>query len=327
MDMDYLYLLFSVLVFIAVALGVESVWQWWFSNQSKAARRFSQRMRAMDEGSNGVVGKVSLMKRRQFAEGQRLDTILRAIPVMHWLDIRLQQAGSQWSVGRLLGACGIAFGAVQLVAMVMGAGMLLSVVLASAAGAAPVAWVMRQRARRLQRMQVQLPEAADLIARSLRAGHALQSTLQMVADELPDPIAVEFRIVSDEINYGLGMQAALQRLAERVPIDDLRFMVISVLIQRETGGNLAELMGKLSMLVRDRLKLHGTIRVLSAEGRLSGWILFLLPIIVGGIIALINPSYLGFLIDDPAGIDIMLTAFFMQAAGGFWMRKLVRIRV
>jgi tight adherence protein B len=191
----------------------------------------------------------------------------------------------------------------------------------------PLLWLASLREKRLSLLERQLPEAADLIARSLRAGHALPSTLQMVADEMPAPISDEFRIVSSEINYGPGLQQALQHLAERIPLDDMRFFVISILIQRETGGNLAELMSNIATLIRQRLKFVRQIRSLSAEGKLSAWILFGLPIVMGVLLSFTNPDYIGRLITDPIGTQLLYASAMMQILGAFWMYRIIRIRV
>jgi tight adherence protein B len=168
---------------------------------------------------------------------------------------------------------------------------------------------------------------ADFISRSLRAGHAFSVSLQMLVEEMPQPIASEFRIVSDEISFGLPLSEALQRLCMRVPLPDLHYLVVAILIQRETGGNLAELMTKVSQLVRQRLKLQGDVRVLSAEGRMSAWILCLLSPIVAGIFCLTNPDYLQQFIDDPAGVTLLWSVGAMLVLGILVMRFIVRIRV
>ena len=155
----------------------------------------------------------------------------------------------------------------------------------------------------------------------------MPSTLQMLADEMPNPLAAEFRIVSDEVNFGLSMAEALQRLANRVPLPDLQYLVIAVLIQREAGGNLSELMSKVSQLVRQRIKLLGDVRVMSAEGRLSAWILCLLPVAVSGLFALTSPDYLNRLLDDPAGPLILSAACVLMLLGILWMKVIVKIRV
>jgi tight adherence protein B len=148
-----------------------------------------------------------------------------------------------------------------------------------------------------------------------------------VGSEMPEPIAAEFRIVFDEINYGISAQEALVNLTARVPSTDLSYFVIAVLIQRETGGNLAELLGNISALVRARLKLLGTVRVLSAEGRLSAWILTLLPFALGFVLQLVNPKFLSVLWTDPMGVKMVGVALFMMAVGIFAMWRIIKIRV
>ena len=149
--------------------------------------------------------------------------------------------------------------------------------------------------------------------------------MQMVAEEMPEPIAGEFRQVADEINYGLGLQAAMQHLSQRIPLDDLRFLVIAVLIQRDTGGNLAELMQNMSHLIRERLKLLGQVSALSAEGRLSGWILFLMPVAMALLLSIVNPDYLFRLIEDPIGRMALGIAIVQMLLGGRWMRTIVTL--
>jgi tight adherence protein B len=149
----------------------------------------------------------------------------------------------------------------------------------------------------------------------------------MVGTEMPEPIAAEFRIVFDEINYGISTQEALGNLAIRVPSTDLRYFVIAVLIQRETGGNLAELLGNISSLVRARLKLLGTVRVLSAEGKMSGWVLTLLPFALGTVLQIVNPNFLSVLWTDPLGIKMAGFALTMMLFGIVVMWRITKIRV
>jgi tight adherence protein B len=211
--------------------------------------------------------------------------------------------------------------------LIFGVPLVLALVMGLPSALLPWLVVASKRERRLKALELQLPEAADLISRSLRAGHAFPATLQMLADEMPDPIASEFRIVSDEVNFGLPMADALQRLILRVPLADLQYLVVAVLIQREAGGNLSELMSKVSQMVRQRLKLLGDIRVLSAEGRLSAWILCLLPVFMGMAFSLTSPEYLKRFFDDPAGTWLLGAAGMMMFLGVLWMRMIVRVRV
>jgi tight adherence protein B len=191
----------------------------------------------------------------------------------------------------------------------------------------PLWLVRRERARRLARIEVQLPEAADFIARALRAGHSFTNVLQIVGNELPEPLSGEFRIVREEINYGVSLGEALHNMAARIPLTDLRYLIIAVLIQRETGGNLAEILGNISHIIRARLKLVAQVRVLSAEGRMSAWILGLLPLGVSGMMFLLNPEYIKLLWTDPFGIKLLYCALGMIIVGVVWLRKVIRIRI
>jgi len=166
-----------------------------------------------------------------------------------------------------------------------------------------------------------------LLSRALRAGHALPSAIQMVGDEMADPIAGEFRIVFDEVNYGVSMQDALNNLSARVPGTDVGYFVVAVLIQRETGGNLTELLGNIATIVRERLKLFGQVRVLSAEGRLSAWILTLLPFVLAAMLNFIHPEFMKVLWTDPVGRNLLAGMAVFMLLGIFWMRKVIRIRV
>jgi tight adherence protein B len=186
---------------------------------------------------------------------------------------------------------------------------------------------LRKRHKRMQQIEQQLPDALDLISRALKAGHAFPSGLQMVSEEAKDPIASEFGIVHDEVNFGVAVPTALTNLANRVPSTDMRYFVIAVLIQRETGGNLTELLGNISSLIRERLKLLGKVRVLSAEGRMSAWILCALPFVLAGVINLIHPKFMAVLWTDPMGLKMIYAALVMMMLGALWMRKIIRIRV
>lgn len=191
----------------------------------------------------------------------------------------------------------------------------------------PRAVVRRARRRRLIRIERQLPEAADFIARALRAGHSFTNVLQIVGNELPEPLSGEFRIAREEINYGVPLNEALHNMAARIPLTDLRYLVIAVIIQRDSGGNLAEILGNISQIIRARLKLVAQIRVLSAEGRMSAWILGALPVFVMVMMLLINPTYISLLWTDPVGVHLLWYAAAMAVLGVFWLRKVIRIRV
>jgi tight adherence protein B len=176
-------------------------------------------------------------------------------------------------------------------------------------------------------MEKQLPEALDLVTRALRAGHSFASGVQMIGDEMTDPIASEFRMVADEVNFGVSLQQALTNLSERVPLTDLRYFVVAVLIQRDSGGNLTEVLGNLSRLIRDRLKLLARVRVLSSEGRLSAWILGLMPFALVALLNVFNPEFMAPLWTDPIGQTVLKYMLVLMLVGIVLLRKIVKIRV
>ena len=325
--MDAIFSTFVVLLFAAVILLVEGAWLWWSGAHGSGARRIAKRLRLMAERGEGGVERVDILKRRTYSRWPALEKQLRRIARLGALDNLLLQAGVQWSVAQFLG-CSL----VMLVAGVVAVRVLDMPVLAAWGGVAlsmAVPWIllMRTRRERLSKLEEQLPEAADFLGRALRAGHSFANVMQMVGEEMPEPIAGEFKFAYEEINYGVPMNEALHNLAVRVPLTDLRYLVIAVLIQRESGGNLAEVLGNISRLIRARLKLLGQVRVMSAEGRMSAWILGILPLAVLLLMSVLNPAYIRVLWTDPIGVRLMWYSGAVAVGGILWMRKLIRIRI
>ena len=183
------------------------------------------------------------------------------------------------------------------------------------------------RSQRLARFEEQLPEALDVMVRALKAGHPFSGTLQLVADEMDDPIAREFGITFADINYGLDVKQAFMNMLERVPNMTLMTLVTAVVVQRETGGNLAETLSNISNVIRGRFRFNRRVKTLSAEGRMSAWILSLIPFLLFVAIMVTTPTYLPVLLEDPAGIKIIAVAFFLQVIGILWIRRILRIEV
>ncbi|EIF34595.1 Flp pilus assembly protein TadB [Burkholderia sp. Ch1-1] len=318
---------FAVLAFLAVVLSIEGVYLFWTSHHSKGVKRMDERIRALSAGGNVSSEQLSILKRRMLSDSPFVTSLLLRMPRVHALDRQLQQSGLKWSVARFI--------AYTLLSALTGAfaGFVLHVpapvlgVFAAVAGLLPTMIVRRKRVRRILQLERQLPDAADLIARALRAGHSFPATLGMVGQELPDPLGGEFALVFDEINYGVSMNDALLNMVSRVPVEDLRYFVIAVLIQREAGGNLAEILGSISGIIRERLKLLGKVRVLSAEGRLSAWVLAVLPFAILGLLTVLNPGYISVFWKDPAGVQLAGVAITMMLFGILWMRKIVRIHI
>ncbi|MDC8759256.1 type II secretion system F family protein [Janthinobacterium fluminis] len=325
--MDYLYYIFATLIFVAVVLLIEGLYLSWNSSKGPEAERVARRLRVMSAGSHGGEQNVTMIRKRLLSKTPAFQRILLEIPRVHGLDRLLEQSGLSWSVAEFGALSGLAGLFVLFGASYFGMPWPLRLALAGAGALLPLCYVRAAKGKRLARVEQQLPDALDLMGRALRAGHAFPTALKMVGEEMNAPLADEFRAAFDEVNFGISMQDALMNLATRVPSTDLRYFVIAVLIQRETGGNLSELLDSISSIIRDRMKLLGQVRVLSAEGRLSAWILSLLPFGAAAMIHLTNPAFLEMLYVDPAGRKMMLGALLLMGTGVLVMRKIIRIRV
>jgi len=325
--MDILFYGFIVFVFAAAVLGIEGAWLWWAGAHGAAAQRVARRLQLMS-GTQGRSGeRISILKQRRYSRQEFLDRLLHRIETAHRIDRLLLQSGMRWTVGQFLFATCAAGAAGAFLALRWPLPLLVRVAICLACAAVPLLHVRRARVRRLLRIEEQLPDAADFIARALRAGHAFSNVLQIVGNELAEPLSGEFRIAREEINYGVPMGEALLGMAARIPLTDLRYLIIAVLIQRETGGNLAEILGNISHIIRARLKLAAQVRVLSAEGRMSAWILGLLPFVVGGMLVLVNPDYVSMLWLDPTGVKLLWVAGAMLAVGVVWIRRVIHIHI
>jgi len=321
-----LYNILILLLFIAVVLMVEGMYLLWSSYKGPEANRIERRLRIMSAGAHGGA-ETPLLKQRLLSDTPFLQHALLSIPRVHVLDRLLVQSGLSMKLMTFIGLSIALAIAGLVVAKVLVLPLFVTIVLLLFAGSLPYFYLVYRRDQRLKKFDEQLPDALDLIGRGIRSGHALPSALKMVGDEMANPIAEEFRAAFDEVNYGFSMQDALTNLATRVPSTDLKYFVVAVLIQRETGGNLAELLDNISALIRARHKLYGTIRVLSAEGKLSAWILTLLPVVLAVIINLINPAFMQVLWKDEVGIKMVIGVIILMVVGILWMRKIIKIRV
>lgn len=324
---DNFFLILAVLVCLAVVLLLEGLYMLWNSYKGPEAKKIEHRLRVLSASSDASA-QAGLLRQRMLSSLPLLTRLLQRLPRVHQLDRMLIQANLPWTVSRLLLSC-IALGLAGflLTDMVMHQGIALSGPAALLMGALPLFYVRRRRLMRMRKMEEQLPDALDLLTRSLRAGHSFGAGLQMIGQEMSDPIASEFRFVHDELNFGVSLEQALTNLSVRVPVTDLRYFVVAVLIQRESGGNLTEVLGNLARLIRQRLKLFWRIRILSAEGRLSAWVLTLMPFVLAGLMNIFNPSFMAPLWTDPIGISIVRNMLLMMAVGILLLRKITRIRV
>jgi len=321
------FLILAGLIFLAVLLLLEGLYEVWKSYKGPEAKKIESRLRALS-GSLDKSAQASFLKHRMLREVPVLQRYLLAIPRAQRLDKFILQAGLDWPVSVLL-LSSVVSGVIASLAMTVVAhqGSMLALAAGCAVAIVPFMVLQHKRRRRLAALERQLPEAFDLITRALRSGHAFSSSLQMIGEEMADPIAGEFVIVHDEVSFGVSLPQALSHLSERVPLLDLRYFVVAVLIQRESGGNLTEVLVNLSRLIRERLKLMGRVRVLSSEGRLSAWILGLMPFALAGAMFLVNPEFMGPLWTDPIGQGILKYTLILMAVGMLILRQIVKIRV
>lgn len=264
-------------------------------------------------------------------------TVFSEVPWFHRLlaDLRwtrrfervIRQARMTGTPGVYLLVSAVLAAVTFLVAQLATGSLLAGFLAALMLGSLPMVRVYRRRAARMANLQRQLPDALDLIARALKAGNTFAGGMRMVADEFADPLGPEFATTLDEINYGMDTEKALHNMMERVDSLDLMFFVVSVNIQRETGGNLSEIIGNTAALIRERFKIHGRIRILSAEGRISAIVLLALPFAAAGVLYLIKPDYMSLLFTEPLGRVMIKSALASMIIGYFVIRRMVNFKV
>ena len=324
------FALILVLVWVAAA----AAWMV-MSNVFKSADADKIRDRLMGtQGAKAKRGKghkapLALISEEDKVTGRLVLHFLTRFQLQDRLRTLLEQAGLKWKVARLMHAClamfllGFAIGYLfipepyRLMATIPG--LIFSTL--------PVLYVVRVRNRRLKKFEEQFPECLEFVARSMRAGHAFSVSLEMLHREFQEPLAGEFRRTFEEHNLGLPLDSALQKLATRVPSLDVHFFVSAVLLQKRTGGNLAEILDKLAVIIRERFKLRGKIRAISAHGRMTGMALTSIPLAVAALMFVTNPDYVTFFFTDESGQIMAGVGVFLQILGYLIIRKIVDIEV
>ena len=245
-------------------------------------------------------------------------------PYLHNL---LRQANLKWNAGKLLLVSGVCF-AVPSFAIYQHFNMFLPALAAGIlVGSAPLNFALFKRSKRFGKFEEGLPEALDLMVNGLRAGHSLIAAMGLVSRECPEPVGGEFKMCFDEQNYGLELKTALENMIQRVPIQDLKIVSTAILIQKESGGNLAEVLDKTSHVIRERFRLKRQVRVHTAQGRMTGLILSLLPVVLGVVLYFLNPKMTSVLWHNPLGIKMMWTAGGMTVLGSLIIRNIVNLDI
>jgi tight adherence protein B len=259
-----------------------------------------------------------------------LENLLGEGGITNRLTRMLSESGLDWTVTRLLTTSAVVMTVGFMAGLVVPAPVAPAArasVVGILAGLLPFTYVSKRRSKRLEELEAQLPDALDFLARSMRAGHAFSISLEMVGEEIADPLGQEFRALFNEQNLGASFERSLTNFCRRVPLGDVRFFASSVLLQRTTGGNLGEILNRLSHIMRERFRLKGQVKAVSAHGRLTATILTLLPIATLGGLLLTSPGYLDPLFKDPTGRRMVAAGIVAQVLGNFFIRKIIKIKV
>ena len=315
------FVVIFALVLLAVSVGMK-----YFD-----ARRKKQMVDMLHTATGDAAVPIStLLKEIETDKPTGFKAILRSLQFSRHAQRQIQQAGLSWSSTRLIAAMGLAtipgLGIGALIPFLMN-GAVTAIVLALIFGACPYLYIRHKRTKRLNVLEEQFPESLDFLARSMRAGHAFSISLEMVGDEIPDPLGQEFRALFNEQNLGAPLDIALRNFGERVPLLDARFFISSVLLQKQTGGNLSEILSRLAYVIRERFRLKGQVKAASAHGRLTATILTMLPIVTMVGLLLVAPGYLQGMAADSDGKLMIGGAIFAQILGNFFIKRIINIKV
>lgn len=320
-------------LWIAIAIWLVAVLAWWVC--SKAFRqadldRLKNRLLGTNKAKKAKSGKDTPALIQSDAEpGAIVARVMKRFELQTRLQDLLEQAGLKWHAARLIHGSMTLFLAAFAIGWFLFPADLRRMAFLPAIGASlfPILYVLKKRKARLRRFEELFPESLEFVARSMRAGHAFSVSLEMIHREFQEPLAGEFRRTFEEHNLGLPLEVALQKLAKRVPSLDVHFFVSAVLLQKRTGGNLAEILDKLAYVIRERFKLRGRIRAISAHGRMTGLALTCIPIAVGVIMFYTNPDYMRFFFLDDVGQIMLASAVLLQVIGYTIIKQIVKIEV
>lgn len=318
--------LIGMLLFAMVICIIELLRFAYRQIKSPQRSRIRKRLRKYTREANPANG-ADILRKRQLSEIPFIDRMLHGIAAIRRLDLLVIQANAPYTPGFYL----LLMGFLAVTGFWLGIFLLKqttpALLLAALPAAAPYLYLLIRKRARIEKFRKQMPEALDLVARSLKAGHALPSGMKLAAEQFEDPLGPEFSETLDEINFGVSVGDALKNLAHRMPCQEVQYFVVAVILQRETGGNLAELMESLARLIRENYKFQGKVRALSAEGRLSAVVLVALPFLVAGWIQVSTPAFLETLTGEPIGRLMLTGAGIMMAMGIIVIRNMIKIDV
>jgi len=320
-------IMFVLLPLAGSCLLVFGIWQVFTDMRSAKTRKLMERLSDRSAPSKQKQQAIESLLRKRSDQQAAIDMLVGKISFVPKLQRALDQANIDWMASRMLMYLAGASFAALLGMLLLKYTVMYAALAALGVFLLPIFYVMRRRRRRINRLIEQLPDVFELIGQALRAGHSLGSGIGLVSEQLPDPAGTEFARVFHEQNLGVKIEDALVNMAERVDQLDLRFFVTAVLIQRQTGGDLAEVLDKIGTVIRERIQLFGMVQGLTAEGRLSGWVLLALPVVVFFVELYINPEYAQVLLTDPTGKMMLFGTVCMMLMGMAMIKKIVNIKV
>lgn len=318
----------AIVLFVVVGLGVLSlalVWEWWRDRRQR--KEITQRLEGMASGQGGPDPFGELFRDNKLSEVTWMEPLVARLPHTRDLQHLLEQADVTWRVGTFFLLTIGAAVAMGMAGYVVGRLWFVGIAAAGFGASLPYIYVRRRKTKRLEAFEEFFPEAIDLLGRAIRAGHAFSTGLQMVGEESPEPLAGEFRRVFEEQKFGLAIEDSLLALADRIDLVDMRIFVTALMVQREVGGNLAEILDKISYTIRERFTIQRQVRVYTAQGRFTGYLLAVLPIGVGFLIWMLNHEYMMILFREPTGRLMISLAALLQIMGFFVIRKIIHIEV
>lgn len=316
-----------VLIFLLVVLLV-FLFAWIMDQRRATARVLHERLSAVQQAAERQPSEeLALLRDELLSEIPALNRLLSKSHRISRLQRFLSQADMKVRAGKFLLICALIGAALTVITLFWSGSIMLGIIAGVLGASLPFAYASNLRTRRFHSFEAMFPEAIDLLARAVRAGHAFTTALELIANELSQPVSGEFRKLFEEQKFGLPVRDALLNLAERMPIVDVKFFVTAVMLQRETGGNLAEILDKLSYVIRERFKVLRQVRVYTAQGRLTMLILMALPPILVIMLMFVNRSFISVLFTDPIGHVLLAIGIIFQTIGFFLIRKIIHIQV
>ena len=316
-----LVLLFVVLLILTFAVLL------YFLKPTSMEKAVAEQLASIEGSDRPLAGPTTILKDEAVSSNPLVDDLVRLIPWSSAASRLIKQSGTGWRIGSVLMFSVGAALAVGWLSWAITSQTAVTLGLGFAAGLAPYVCLYIFREIRFRKFDALLPEAVDLMSRGLRAGHSIASVMEMVGNEITDPVGAEFRSLHKEQSLGLPIREAIANLVEHMPIDDLRFLATAILLQKESGGNLVQILDKTSAVLRERARLRGQLRIYTAQGRITGWILCATPFLMFGLISITNHKYEATLFTDPFGLKLVYGGLGLMVLGVLVIRKIIDVKV